>query len=135
MLSTLMAIQSAQLDSVQLPTAALNFSGHLDSSFSFAAQKDASARWEPTANPHEMVFHFKPSPALPELTKERIHPFLPSVDVAMHPLASPILCPDEMFKSLPPMLMFMSDGELFYRDISLSLFKHIDAQCIFPGRR
>jgi hypothetical protein len=117
-LSVLMAIQSAQL--VPLPAGALSISGYLDSSFSFAMRTDAQAKWDSTANPHEFVIHFKPSRAIPELTQDRINPFLPRIDVAFHPLASPILCLDEMFKSLPPTLMLMSDGELFFRDFSLS---------------
>jgi hypothetical protein len=120
MVSALMAIHSAQLESISLPAGGISLSGYLDSSFSFGMRDDAQAKWEPTANPHEVLFNFKPSPALPELVLEKIVPFLPKLDIAFDPLASPILCPDEIFKSLPPLLMFMSDGELFYRDLSLS---------------
>ena len=117
-----MAIQSAQLDSVHLPAGLVSLSGYLDSSYSFGMDGHAAV-WEPTANPHEIMVYFKPSPAYPELTPDNWHPFLPRTDAALHPLASPILCPDEMFKSLPPMLMLMSDGELFYRDMSISTLK------------
>jgi len=36
----------------------------------------------------------------------------------MHPLASPILCPDEILKEFPPMLMFVSDSEFVYKESS-----------------
>jgi acetyl esterase/lipase len=119
-LSAMMAIHSAQVESVSLPAGGITLSGHLDSSFSFGMGDDAKAKWEPTASPHKILVHFKPSPALPELVLEKIHPFLPRLDIAFDPLASPILCPDEIFRSLPPILMLMSDGELFYKDLSLS---------------
>jgi len=71
------------------------------------------------SDPHDMVLVFKPSPAIPELNVDSPQPFLGRGTHALHPLASPILCPDEMFRSLPPMLMLMSSGE-FFRDISMT---------------
>ena len=118
-LSTLMAIQAAQVDSVPLPGGVMTFSGLLDASFSCGIQQPCLANWEGYANPHEVSMHFKPSLALPELTLENIHPFLQRMTDALHPLASPIVCPAEMFKSFPPLLMFMGDGDFFYKDISL----------------
>ena len=116
-LSMMMAIHSAQLQDVPLPCGAINICPQIDSSFSFGI--GFAQTWDPTVNPHNLVLQFKPSPAIPELRPENAHPFLPGMEIAMHPLASPILCPDEMFKSLPPMLMLMSDGELFYKDFSM----------------
>jgi len=75
--------------------------------------------WDPTASPHHDFPVFKPSPAFPRLTVAMGN--LPGINVAMHPLASPILCPDEMFKAFPPMLMLMSDEEYFYKEFSMVL--------------
>ena len=115
-----MAIQSAQLASVPLPAGIINLSGSLDSSFSFGMEERQS-EWDPTASPHHDFPVFKPSPAIPRLTVATGHPFLPGINVAMHPLASPVCCPDEMFKAFPPMLMLMSDGEYFYKEFSMVL--------------
>jgi len=114
-MSMLMAIQSAHVDSVPLPAGIITLSGLLDSSFCFGMDGPQSA-WDPTVSPHDSYPVYKPSPALPKLTVETAHPYLPRMDVAMHPLASPILCPDEMFKTLPPMLMLASDGEFVYKE-------------------
>ena len=118
----LMAIQSAQLEDISLPIGAISICGHIDSSFSFGMDIK-QAKWDPTVNPHDTFLAFKPSPAIPKLNLADAHPFLPSMEMAMHPLASPILCPDEMFKSLPPLLMLMSDEELIYPDFSRPLFQ------------
>jgi hypothetical protein len=120
-LAMLMAIQSAQLEDISLPVGAISICGHIDSSFSFGMDIERT-RWDSTVNPHGTILAFKPSPAIPKLNLADAHPFLPSMDVAMHPLASPILCHDEMFKSLPPLLMLMSDGALFYPEFSRPLF-------------
>src|SRR5271156_4823472 len=116
-MSMLMAIQSARLASVPLPAGIITLSGFLDSSFNFGMEGPQTA-WDPTVSPHYAFRTFKPSPAIPKFTIEKAHPFLPRMEVAMHPLASPILCPDEMFNAFPPMLMLMSDGELFYKEFS-----------------
>ena len=120
-LSTLMAIQSAQLASVPLPAGIITLSGFLDSSFSFGMEGPQSV-WDSTLSPRDDFPGFKPSPAIPRLLLETAHPFLPSMNVAMHPLASPILCPDEMFKAFPPMLMLINDGEYIYKEFSMAPF-------------
>lgn len=116
-MSMLMAIQSAQLASVPLPAGIITLSGFLDSSFSFGME-GPQTDWDPTVGPHDALPLLKPSPAIPKFTIETAHPFLPGMEVAMHPLASPILCPDEMFNAFPPMLMLMSDGEYVYKEFS-----------------
>lgn len=113
----LMAILSTQLEGVPLPGGAISISGHVDSSFSFGMEGNQS-EWDATVNPHDILLQFKPSPVTPQYKISDVHPFLPSMDLSMHPLASPILCPDEMFRAFPPILMLMSDGELFYKDFS-----------------
>jgi acetyl esterase/lipase len=118
-LTALLALQSAQNESLPIPAALISLAGCLDLSFSFGMDGPQS-QWDIAVNPHDSVVHFKPSPALPELKRENAHPCLPRLELAMHPLASPILCPEEMFKSLPPMLMLMSNGEFFYREFSRS---------------
>ena len=75
---------------------------------------DAQAKWDSTANPRELVIHFKPSRAIPELTQDSFSPAS-----MLHFIHWQVLCLDEMFKSLPKTLMLMSDGELFFRDFSL----------------
>ncbi len=129
----LMAIQSVQLEGIPLPLGAISICGHIDSSFSFGMDIK-QAKWDATVNPHGTILEFKPSPAIPELNLSDAHPFLPGMDVAMHPLASPILCPDEMFKSLPPLLTFMSDGELFYPDFSKAFFTRGLTEVYFTRR-
>src|SRR5271170_5996202 len=124
-LSMLMAIQSAQLASVPLPAGIISLSGPLDSSFSFDMEGRQSP-WDPTASPHHDFPVFKPSPAIPRVTVATGHPFLPRINAAMHPLASPILCPDEMFRAFPPMLMLMSDEEYFYKEFSTVLLLRSD---------
>jgi hypothetical protein len=118
-LALLMAIQTAQLEDVPVPAGVITISGHLDSSFNWGMEGPRTL-WDATANPHEMQVLFKPSAAIPELTPASAVPFLPTIDTALHPLASPILFPDEMFKHAPPMLMLMSDGEFFYKEFSAS---------------
>ena len=130
----LIAIKSAQLEDICLPAGAISICGHIDSSFSFGME-GAQTIWDATVNPHDMVVQFKPSPALPELKLTNAHPFLPSMELGMHPLASPILCPDEMFKDFPPLLMLVSDGELIYKDFSNSLSLQINEKCISPVGR
>jgi acetyl esterase/lipase len=115
----LMAIESAQLEDVPLPAGGISICGAVDSSISFGMDGPNSA-WDATVNPHEVTVEFKPGPAIPEYNPSAAHPFLPSMEVALHPLASPILCPDEMFKALPPLLMMVSDGELMYKDFSIT---------------
>jgi acetyl esterase/lipase len=123
-LAMLMAIQSAQLGDVCIPAGAVTLSGTIDSSFSFGMD-GAQTKWDAVVNPHDVVLSFKPSPALPELNFATAHPFLPRMELALHPLVSPILCPDEMFKQFPPLLMLMSDGELFYKDFSESILNEL----------
>jgi acetyl esterase/lipase len=118
-LALLMAIQAAQLDEIPVPAGVITMSGHLDSSFSWGMD-GVQSQWDPTTNPHDMQELFKQSPAATELPLDSAHPFLPTMDFALHPLASPILFPDEMFESSPPMLMLMSDGELFHKEFSTS---------------
>jgi acetyl esterase/lipase len=131
-LALLMAIQTAQLEDVPDPAGVITISGHLDSSFSWGME-GSQTLWDPTANPHEMQALFKPSAVVPELTPSSAHPFLPAIDTALHPLASPVLFPDEMFKYSPPMLMLMSDGEFFYKEFSASTNNMADRQCISHG--
>lgn len=120
-----MAIESAQLEDVLLPAGGISICGAIDSSISFGMDGPNSA-WDAMVNPHDVVIEFKPSPAIPEYNLSAVHPFLPSIELALHPLASPILCPDEMFKNLPPLLMMMSDGELLYKDFSIALLGRIN---------
>jgi acetyl esterase/lipase len=116
-MSALMAIQAAHVDAVPLPAGVITVCGVLDATFSHGMRQPCQAIWETYANPHELTGHFKPSPALPEFTLENIHPWCRNLTDSLHPLASPIACPDEMFKSFPPMLMFMGSGDFFCEDI------------------
>lgn len=119
MLTVLMALVSAEMTSVPLPAGAITLSGGgFDSSFCFGLDGPQS-NCDPTHNPHE-GFGFKPSPAWPGTTLEQFQPWLPSPAFTFHPLMSPILCPDGLFKSLPPLLMLVSDGELVYKNNSKS---------------
>src|SRR5271169_4085502 len=118
-LSALMAIQAAQVDTVPIPAGVMTFSGLLDVTYRSGMQQPCQATWEGYANPHELTGHFKPSPAIPELTLDNIHPYLRKMEDALHPLASPIACPDELFRSFPPILMLMGDGDFFCKDLSI----------------
>ena len=97
-------------------------------------QSSSQSPWDPTVNPHEHPVLWQPSAAIPELSYDTAHAYLPRLEVAMHPLASPVLCPDEMLKEFPSMLMFVSDSELLYKESSKFVL-NVSLMVVYFARR
>jgi hypothetical protein len=93
----LVAIESAQPEDVPLPAESISICGAVDSSISFGMD-GANSAWDATVNLHEVAIEFKPSPVIPEYNLLAAHPFLPSIEVALHPLASLFFVPMRCLK-------------------------------------